>query len=284
MTACVTINASGGYFKPLVILKNKKTMKGLESFTRIHFSSSSTGWMNRRIFFWWCLIFITEVSYYRLTLPAEIRDKTILLILDGHSSRLSFYPMLLLWIFKIDCLLIPSHCSHILQPFDTGIGSPLNAAFTAIMNLKQFSNQMNNFKILTSELRCMMISSFEEAMHRVCYPDNIRSAFCSAGLVPFDPYEALKRQYVLPESINSPTDNGFSGRIINSIDMLSMLFEKEKGRKMMDSDLQLSMSQLKFLVMQHQSSTYDGFGLSGLPPLFILKNDNQIRIENLMEQ
>ena len=280
MTACVAINASGEYLIPLIILKNKKSTKGLEMFSNVHFASSKSGWMNKRIFFWYCILLVIEISLYRIKLPHELRDKWILLILDGHNSRLSFYSMLLLWMFKIQCLLLPGHCTHVLQPFDVGIASPLKVNYKSILNLQKFE-KFYNLKQTQQELREMMISSFIGALHRACSPNNIKSAFKASGISPIDPGEPLAKKYVIPEAIEKPKSNGFGGKIINNIDMLEVLFEKENFRKMNDNDLSLSWEKLIDLVKIHRNQKLDGFGLTKLPDLIIGLDDGRIICKSL---
>lgn len=130
LTACITLNSTEFYFKPLIILPNKSITKGLEDvLDELHLASTSTGWMNRAIFTLYCIIFISQVLEYRLTLPEELRSQRVLLIVAGHSSRINFLAALLQDLFYIDLLVLPGHCSHLLQPFDITVASALKTAF-----------------------------------------------------------------------------------------------------------------------------------------------------------
>ena len=124
LTACVTISAAGCALKPLIILPNKKKIDDLIDFCpNTAFATSASGWMTKSLFTFWVILFVAEVQIYRLSLPPQLRDRPILLIVDGHASRMNFDAAYILHIFNIDCLVLPGHCSHVLQPFDVNMAS-----------------------------------------------------------------------------------------------------------------------------------------------------------------
>ena len=97
ITGVLTVTAFGQYLKPMVILSNKKTLRNLENLeSRVFLCSTTSGWMNAECFFIYSIHLIREISLYRISLPSNIRDESILLILDGHISRCNFYALLLL--------------------------------------------------------------------------------------------------------------------------------------------------------------------------------------------
>lgn len=126
MTGCVIISASYHVFDPLIILPNKKTLRTLTNYTsQAYFCSSSAGWMTRELFTYYSLLLVCQISYYRLMLPKDIRDKRFLLMVEGHKSRMNFRAASIFYLFNIDFLLIPPHTSHLIQVFVVAIGSPL---------------------------------------------------------------------------------------------------------------------------------------------------------------
>lgn len=66
---------------------------------------------------------------YRLTLDPSIRNERMLLLVDGHLSRLNYLASIILTIFGIDLLVFPGHCSHLLQLFDVAVAGPLKVEF-----------------------------------------------------------------------------------------------------------------------------------------------------------
>ena len=88
VTACICFNAAGYKLKPFLIFPNKATLRGLENYKDyFHIASSISSWMNRELFFIWCIEFVCEITLYRLSLDESLRNQPILLITDGHKSQ-----------------------------------------------------------------------------------------------------------------------------------------------------------------------------------------------------
>ena len=75
------ICADGKAFDPLVVFKGKHTMSNWLSDARFkgNITVSDSGWMNGEIFYNWLEWFAKEVT-----------ARPLLLIMDGHSSHLTF--------------------------------------------------------------------------------------------------------------------------------------------------------------------------------------------------
>ena len=202
ITACVTISASGYVMKPLFILPNKATFKKLEEVENLgYFASSSSGWTNKNIFTYWGLIFLTEISRYRLNLPPEIRNQSILLLLDGHKSRINFFIARLFDLNGIDILIFPGHTSHLLQPFDVAINSPLKEAY--LRRLMMYKLDKGQTRMTINDIRIMMIRCFVDALSESATPGNISSAFEATGIVPLNMDRVLKSDYVMDETVKN---------------------------------------------------------------------------------
>ena len=206
MTACVTIGATGHVMKPLFILPNKKKLGELEEFTNsAHFASSPSGWMNKKIFTYWAMCFVTEIMVYRFGLPESLRKKRILLILDGHKSRANFMVAKMLDFFGIDILILPGHTSHLLQPFDVSVASSLKTEFKKLlMEYKISFNTEDEMLIVKQkmnmrEIRRMMIICMIDAIRKSATLSNIRKGFQVTGLVPVDRNTPLSSSYAMPE-------------------------------------------------------------------------------------
>lgn len=130
LTGCAAFTAAGHLFDPLIILPDKKTLRTLEEFNgSAFFASSKTGWMKKNIFIFYCILLFCQISYYRLNFPEKIRNDRILLLVDSQPSRQNFKVALILYLFNIDLVLIPSRTSHLLQAFDVVGTSPLKMYF-----------------------------------------------------------------------------------------------------------------------------------------------------------
>ena len=56
-----------------------------------------------------------------------------LLILDGHASRINFSALEYLSRACCDVIILPAHTSHITQPFDVAIASPLKNIYKQLL-------------------------------------------------------------------------------------------------------------------------------------------------------
>lgn len=107
---------------PFQILKDfENTPKELNTYIQtgqLWAISNSSGWQTRNSFLIWSINFINWVSNYRLTLDESIRNKSAVLILDGHNSRENPLALYLLKMNNIDVIILPAHTTHLLQMFD----------------------------------------------------------------------------------------------------------------------------------------------------------------------
>ena len=278
ITSCICFNAAGYKIKPLIILPNKATIKKLERHEEhYHIASTISGWMNRDVFFIWCLLFVCEITLYRLSLPEKIQHDTILLIVDGHKSRGNYYASKLLSLFKIHLLILPGHTSHILQPFDVGIGSPLKAAFIKfLLNFKLqgdeeivFSN-MANMKL--NDIRDMMLDCFMKAFDEVTTRENIRSCFKKAGITPVNLDKPLSSDFIFgnKDIYKNVHETFLNNKCINiNEDALRALFEYDFKRSGSEEELDLSINKIKDMVQKmHVASLEKGRLLTKVPDLF----------------
>ena len=172
ITAAITINGSGKCFDPFIILANKKTLCNC-NFDDLMIVSSKTGWMTKRLFLMYVIHLISQVQLYRFNLPRNLKHEPFLLIVDGHISRKCFLAAYLLNLFNIDLLILPPHSSHIMQPFDVSIASPLKIEFVKQLQMKNITIDINNIsieqiaKLTLTSIRETMIESFLTALRKV---------------------------------------------------------------------------------------------------------------------
>ncbi|KAK4120714.1 DDE-domain-containing protein [Parathielavia appendiculata] len=122
------ISATGRYLHPLVIFKGKSVQQqwfplDLEPFDGWEFVATENGWTNNAVGVEWLeRIFIPQ------TQPDDPSDYR-LLILDGHGSHTSDDFMWPCFQHRIHGIYLPPHCSHVLQPLDLAVFSPLKTAY-----------------------------------------------------------------------------------------------------------------------------------------------------------
>lgn len=248
ITAVITVCAAGNCMDPLIILPNKRTKRNIEELiSECLLASTESGWMNKDCFVLYSICFCAQISQYRLKLPQNIRNDPILLIIDGHPSRRNYLANFIFSCFNIDILILPGHSSHILQPFDLTVASPLKSQFKINLSNAQFNIDnlnFNNFGVLqkqtAQQLREMLIRCFIDAHHKACSPSNIKMGFEKSGICPLDPNRPLESQYIMPEipaelKVN-PEDEIISGQWTNSEEMLPKLFFLQHGHQQMPDE------------------------------------------------
>ena len=217
ITGVVTFSACGHPFRPMLILPRIQNLPSeLQCFSNdAHFFATNSGWMTKDAFEAYCVNLAHEVYLWKLQLPAELRNKRILLLLDGHASRKTARGILYLQRFGIDVLVFPGHSTHILQPFDVVIASALKAQ----LQKEVFSN---NIQILRGNLpdactsavglrRWTLVSAFLEALRKTTTIKFCRNAFKTTGLVPVNPARPLSSHLILPEGMDQRQEDWISG-------------------------------------------------------------------------
>jgi hypothetical protein len=109
-----------------------------------------------------------------------------MLILDGHESHVSAEFNQYCKDNNIISVSMPPHSSHLLQPLDVALYSPLKRAYGDQINL--FIRASINH-ITKSEF----FLAFMAAHNKTFTEDNIQSAFKGAGISPWDPDSVISR-------------------------------------------------------------------------------------------
>ena len=152
---------------------------------RIWLASTSNGWMNRPCFLMFALNFIGWLCEFRKGLDASIANKPAVLILDGHTSRENPLAMELFALYNIRVLVLPAHCTHILQLFDVSLALPLKKAFTTLfqdkLKLREYMIPGN----IAATLRKIAVESFVEAWDITCTLSKAMQAAAAVGINPY---------------------------------------------------------------------------------------------------
>ena len=101
----------------------------------IYIYANSSGWQTKSSFEHLMLhIYIPEMIRRRSQIGAE--RKNILLLLDGHSSRISLAIILTCIRYNITILVLPAHSSSLTQPNDRGVNSVFKSWFAKMASDK----------------------------------------------------------------------------------------------------------------------------------------------------
>jgi hypothetical protein len=183
IAAIECIDAAGGALSPMVIFKAKNTNSSWippNTPPNWRFSTSNSGWTSDSHGFEWL----------RTVFEPESRQKSgnkpRLLIADGHSSHITGNMISLFIDNNIDLLILPPHCSHMLQPLDVGVFGPM----------KKYHGYETDKLVragITRFLRAEWVTLYQTIRTKALSADNIYSAWRGAGLVPFCSGRVLNR-------------------------------------------------------------------------------------------
>jgi hypothetical protein len=202
ITAIECIGASGVALPPLLIFKAKYTNTAwipASTPENWKFSTSTSGWTSdNHAYEWLTTLFEPETR--------RNDGKRRLLLLDGHGSHLTARFIAFCIDKSIDLVVLPPHTSHILQPLDVGVFSPLKRALsTEIEKL---------FRLDTRRIpRIEWTEAYITARSRAFIPRSIESSFRASGIYPLSPITILSTlrmptptSRVTPPPITTPND------------------------------------------------------------------------------
>jgi hypothetical protein len=176
------ISAAGEALAPLLIFRgadmntrwiNERSPEGW------FFATSKNGWTSNELGLKW----LQEVFDPQTCDTAAGRRR--LLIADGHGSHLRADFIAHCMENNIDLLIMPPHCSHILQPLDVGVFSALKRRAT--IETREIS-RLSPQRIPRSE----WIELLSKAREKAITKENIQSGWRATGLSPLTPMRVLR--------------------------------------------------------------------------------------------
>lgn len=197
------ISATGKFLPPLVIYRGQSVQQqwfplDLAPYASWKFTSTNKGWITDATALEWLeKIFIPNTQPED---PSEYR----LLILDGHGSHETTDFMWLCYQHKIHLLFLPPHSSHVLQPLDLSIFSPLKTAYRKELG---FLSQWTDSTVVGKR---NFLTCYRVARQAALTEQNIKSGWKATGLWPVSMTKPLMNPLVLDNS-NQATTVGNSG-------------------------------------------------------------------------
>jgi hypothetical protein len=208
-----------------------------------------------------------------MSLPDEIRNAPILLIMDGHKTRLSYEAAVLLDMFNIELLILPAHSSHLLQPVDVAVASPVKTEFKKKMDaaLGRLMAADPEKREKSELLREVMVESFLVALEKGATFENIISGFRKSGIFPLERSVPLSSQFATaapdPEifrTINTGTEVG--NKELTSTEGLEFLRNIARLPPPLYGLHAVSISPI--LARIFCNSVENGLAISNIPPYF----------------
>ena len=198
ITGVVAFSAAGKRMKPLLILPLQLVPKSAIQLLRdnhIHVAGSRTGYMTRSIFEAWTEQFIEKVERVRGSYGGE--SQRCILTSDGHGSRRAPAALRSMKNKNIDCVLFPSHLTHVLQPFDFGVAGPLKQSLERI---RDFLTTAAFDETKIDDLRKLVLEGFVDACQSQVTILTCRQAFAKTGIFPRNPAMVLDDNEELRDS------------------------------------------------------------------------------------
>lgn len=255
MTAMCCFNAIGAKVPLFIILKNLQSLpQELKNLNiPVYYAASRSGWMTKELFTAWSIHFIAWTATYRATylhtyFPQD-EDKQILLYLDGHGSRINYHAMKLFQQNNIKVVTLRPHTTHLCQPFDRVIASPLKRY------IKEYSYVWNHRYPQISYLtgarleRAKAILCLYDAFEKAVDLSNAESAFRSTGLIPFDKNVVLNNtNYVFNRPLpNQPGQQNLQNQLPNALNIRRRTSRYQIGEKVTtDENILRELLQLEF--------------------------------------
>ncbi|KAK1843585.1 transposase [Colletotrichum chrysophilum] len=191
-TVIECINSRGWCIPPFVIVRgsyhlaNWSTESGFPGDWVI--KPTTNGWNDNETGLDW-------IKHFEKHTRAHAKGVYRMLIIDGHESHLSAEFDEYCKQNNIITVSMPPHSSHLLQPLDIALYSPLKRAYGDEINLF-IKSSVNH--ITKSEF----FVAFYKAHNKIFTNENIKSAFRGAGILPWDPNHVIGKLNVY---IRTPT-------------------------------------------------------------------------------
>jgi hypothetical protein len=188
VTTIECANALGEVIPPLIIFKGKETQ--LQWFDPVQvpedwqFTTSKNAYTTNDIGLQWLLkVFIPRTTPKD---PSQPR----LLILDGHGSHVSMEFMSSCIQNNISLIYLIAHASHILQPLDLTVFSPLKRKYRSLVN-GYSSDDVPPIK------KQAFIDQYRQARTEAMTERNIRSGWAASGIWPLDSSKPLSSPFIV---------------------------------------------------------------------------------------
>ncbi|XP_071109876.1 uncharacterized protein [Haliotis cracherodii] len=143
ITVLACASASGDYTPPMIVFPGSRfKYNPLDGFKEAVLGRTENGWMDAELFVSWLkTCFIPHVDKQAIKKP-------IILFLDGHSTHLTLEACTVCVENNIVLYCLPSHASHVIQPLDLSLFSPLKHAWRQSVRDFQISsaNVLGNYK------------------------------------------------------------------------------------------------------------------------------------------
>ena len=182
VTVVECISANGELIPPLIIFKGENLMSSwipANVANEWHFSCNSKGWTSNIHGEQWL-----EQCFDPAT-KAKANGRKRLLICDGHDSHISAQFVRYCIDNKIILFLLPPHSSHLLQPLDVGVFSPLKHAMSVQLS-RLYATEISRLQ------KIEWLEHYIKARSTAITSQNILSGWRGAGIFLRNQHRVLR--------------------------------------------------------------------------------------------
>lgn len=201
-TAVETMSADGFVLTPLIIFKGANHLAGWHRGMKekeYWYGYGPKGYNNSQL----CVEYLQKIfepetatryiifpnSFILLIFINRAYGEWRMLIFDGFDSHICIELIEYCLDHRIIPFCLPAHTSHVLQPLDVGVFSPLKKYYVQEVSNLHTPVDKNNFPNLLARARRKAFS-----------PKNIESAFRATGIWPYDP-NVILQHLILPKPV-----------------------------------------------------------------------------------
>ncbi len=190
------VSATGVALPPAVIFKGKSVQQqwfsteteGLDNWI---FTATEKGWTSQSVAVEWL-----EKIFIPRTKPQD-PTQARLLVLDGHDSHTTDDFMWNCFNNNIYLVFLPPHTSHVLQPLDLSVFSPLKHTY------RKHLNNINSWAESTVVGKQLMIKCILKARKEAITAHNIKAGWKAGGLWPVSIAKPLMSRLLVENSNNA---------------------------------------------------------------------------------
>ena len=183
----------GRVMPPLLLVKGKKKTRKLSDalLAESNLQVTENGWISKKVFTEWFGYFLDTIE----RLKDNPDRKWHLLILDGHKSHILEEYRDLGREERVLVCILPSHCSHILQPCDLAWFGPMK------QRLARLAAQWRKDRPNATMTRFDLMRLMQEAYYLSATVSNIEAAWRKSGFFPWDPQRMVNSRAIIEPSV-----------------------------------------------------------------------------------
>jgi hypothetical protein len=192
LVACV--NATGTHVMPPALVTQGANVNVAWYDARqqdLLWATSESGWMESAMFVSWLRHFVEFAKPLRVA-GADGKLEPVLLLLDGHSTHVTFEAIVLAERNGVRLVKLPAHTTHVLQPLDLAVFGPWHRHWGKARHAFRVCRPRT---VITKQVFAVL---FRKPWDAALSPANIKNGFRAAGIVPWDPSVVLQHFNAAP--------------------------------------------------------------------------------------